>query len=263
MARADLLTLIEGYIGPERMAATAAALDDGPIRPFEAPPRIAAILFASRSGSSYAGRLLANTPYFKQVGENFAPDQLAAIAKRRSLPDCHSAAQWMVGRRGTARAFGYKAGFSVLAAAAHLGFLDQTLKRTQFILLRRRDRVAQAISLTRAELSGRFHSNQPDGRPVALSDYDSDNIARNLDRIDRNERDLADFVVRIGKEAPTVYYEDICAGPAAFVATVCALLDLPAQETPATDVDLEILRDAINEEWSARFREERPDRANP
>jgi Stf0 sulphotransferase len=263
MARADLLALIETYIGPERMAATAAALDDAPVRPFEAPPRIAAILFASRSGSSYAGRLLANTLYFRQVGENFAPDQLAAISKRRSLPDCHSAAQWMIGHRGTPEAFAYKAGFSVLAAAAHLGFLDQTLERTRFILLRRRDRVAQAVSLTRAELSGRFHSNQNDGRPVSRSDYDGDHIARNLDRIDRNERDLADFVTRTGKEAPTVYYEDICADPAAFVGLVCGLLDLPAPEAPATDVDLEILRDAISEKWSARFREDRPERAKP
>ncbi len=259
MARADLLALIEGYIGPERMAAIAAALGDVPARPLEAPPKIAAILFASRSGSSYAGRLLANTPFFNQVGENFAPDQLAAIAKRRSLSDSHSAAQWMIGHRGTAQAFGYKAGFSVLASAAHLGFLDQTLARTQFLLLRRRDRVAQAISLAKAELSGQFHSNQQDGRPVALSDYDSDHIARNLDRIDRNERDLADFVAQIGKAAPIVYYEDICADPAGFVSSVCTLLDLPVPEALTTEVDLDILRDMVSEEWSTRFREERPD----
>lgn len=258
MTRADLLALIERYIGPERMAAIAAVLDEAPARPLEAPDKIVAMLFASRSGSSYAGRLLANTPYFNQVGENFAPDQLAAIAKRRSLPNCHSAAQWMIGHRGTHEAFGYKAGFTVLAAAAHLGFLDKTLARTQFLLLRRRDRVAQAISLTKAELSGRFHSNQQDGRPVALPDYDGDHIARNLNRIERNERDFVDFLSRIGKAAPIIYYEDICAGPAAFVGSVCALLDLTVPEDLNTNVDLEILRDAVSEEWSARFREDRP-----
>lgn len=257
MARADLLALIESYVGSERMAAIAAALGEAPARAFEAPPKIAAMLFASRSGSSYAGRLLANTVYFNQVGENFAPDQLAAIAERRSLPDSHSAAQWMIGHRGTPEAFGYKAGFTVLAAAAHLGFLDQTLARTQFFLLRRRDRVAQAVSLTKAELSGRFHSNQKDGRPVSLSDYDADHIVRNLDRIDRNERDFADFVARIGKAAPIVYYEDICADPAAFVGSMCTLLDLAVPETLTTNVDLEILRDTVSEEWSRRFREDR------
>jgi len=261
MARADLLALIESYIGPERMAVIAAALGDVPARPLDAPPKIAAMLFASRSGSSYAGRLLANTVYFNQVGENFAPDQLAAIAERRSLPDSHSAAQWMIGHRGTPEAFGYKAGFSVLAAAAHLGFLDQTLARTQFLLLLRRDRVAQAVSLTKAELSGRFHSNQQGGRPVSASDYDGDHIARNLDRIERNERDFADFVAQIGKAALIVYYEDIYADPGAFVGSVCTLLDLPVPETLTTDVDLEILRDEISEEWSSRFREDQPHRA--
>lgn len=259
MGRADLLALVARYIGPERMAATAAALGDVPARPLDAPPKIVAILFASRSGSSYAGRLLANTPYFNQVGENFAPDQLAAIADRRSLPDCHSAAQWMIGHRGTSQAFGYKAGFSVLAAAAYLGFLDRTLARTQFVLLRRRDRVAQAVSLTKAERSGRFHSNQKAGRPVAVSDYDGAAIARNIDRIARNERDLADFVAKVGKDAPTVFYEDICADPAAFAGSVCSLLGLSVPEALATDVDLEILRDTVSEQWAARFREERPD----
>lgn len=261
MTRADLLALVARYIGPERMAATAAALGEVRARRFEAPPKIVTILFASRSGSSYAGRLLANTPYFNQVGENFAPDQLVAIAERRSLPDCHSAAQWMIGHRGTPQAFGYKAGFSVLTAAAHLGFLDQMLARTRFLLLRRRDRVAQAVSLTKAELSGRFHSNQQDARPVSISDYDADTIARNLNRIERNERDFADFLAQIGKTAPIVYYEDICADPAAFAGSVCSLLDLPVPETLITDVDLEVLRDAVSEEWAARFRKEQPGRA--
>jgi LPS sulfotransferase NodH len=257
VSRPDLLALIESYIGPPRIAAIAVALGDAPIRAFDAPPRIATMLFASRSGSSYAGRLLANTPCFNQFGENFAPDQLAAIAERRNLPDLHSAAQWMIGHRGTQWAFGYKAGFTILAAAAHLGFLDQMLARTNFFLLRRRDRVAQAVSLTRAELSGRFHSNQKDGRVVTASDYDGDLIARNLDRIARNEHDLADFARQLGMAAPIFHYEDICDAPADFVRSICALLDLPMPDPFDPAVDLDILRDAISEEWAARFRAER------
>lgn len=241
------------------MAAIASALGEIPDRPFQAPTKIIALLFASRAGSSYAGRLLANTPYFKEVGENFAPDQLAAIADRRALPDLHSAAQWMIGHRGSPQAFGYKAGFTVLTSAAFLGFLDQTLARTQLLLLRRRDRIAQAVSLTKAELSGRFHSIQKGGRAVTFDDFDADLVAKNLSRIKRTEGDLADFIASIGREATLFYYEDLCADPAGFVETICTLLDLPVPESIDTDVDLEILSDAISEDWIMRFREAHPD----
>lgn len=164
----------------------------------------------------------------------------------------------MISHRGSAQAFGYKAGFTVLASAAYLGFLDQTLARTQFLLPRRRDRIAQAVSLTKAELSGRFHSNQKGSRAVILDDYDANLVAKNLARIRRTEGDLSDFVARIGRDATLFYYEDICADPPNFVGSICALLDLPVPERIDTDVDLEILRDAISEDWTIRFREAHP-----
>ncbi|MBC2776773.1 Stf0 family sulfotransferase [Parasphingopyxis marina] len=258
LSRDQLCALIEGYIGEPRMAKIGEALGDFAPEPFAAPPRILCILFASRSGSSYAGRLLAKTGHFEEVGENFAPDQLRAIAERRSLPDLHAAARWMVGRRGTKRAFGYKAGFSVLASAARLGFLNETLERTQFVALRRRDRIAQAVSLARAEMSGRFHSNQQPDRAVTEQDYDGEAIAGCLHRIERAEHDLADFAERIGARPMLAYYEDICADPARFAASVCDLLDLPMAGDFDASVDLEILRDAVNDAWAARFREDWP-----
>lgn len=261
IARADLLALLARFMGKARLGAVADIIGQVPDTPYDLPPKIVSILFASRSGSSYAGRLLANTDHFGRVGENFAPDQLAAIAQRRDLPDLHAATQWMIGHRGTPQAFGYKAGFSVLAAAAYLGFLDQSLGRTQFCLLRRRDRLAQAVSLAKAELSGRFHSNQPGGKPVSFDDYDAALIKKNLKRILRNEKDLADFVAALGKDAPLFYYEDICAEPAAFVRSICGLVDLPMAENFDPEVDLKILRDDISEEWMERFRADHPTNA--
>jgi LPS sulfotransferase NodH len=259
LSREELCRLIEGTIGERRMAEIKAALGDFPAAPFDAPEKILCILFASRAGSSYAGRLLANTPWFGQVGENFAPDQLFAIAARRGLPDLHAAAQWMIRRRGSDRAFGYKAGFSVLASAAQLGFLGDTLERTRFVMLRRRDRIAQAVSLAKAEMSGRFHSNQDGAEALTAEDYDGEAILHCLHRIERAEHELADFAERVkGVAAPVVYYEDICADPAGFVGATLEMLDLPMPGDFDASVDLEILRDEVSEAWAARFRKERP-----
>jgi hypothetical protein len=53
----------------------------------ETPDRLLMILFASRAGSTYAGQLLANTPYFHRVAETFnrrsAPISMTGRQSRR------------------------------------------------------------------------------------------------------------------------------------------------------------------------------------
>lgn len=225
---------------------------------FEVPEKVLAILFASRSGSNYLGQLLSSTGWFREIGESFRPSQLSKIRDRYGLRDRRDAAQWMIDNRGTAHAFGFKAGFTVLVAAAELGFLTEVFERTQFVLLRRRDQVAQAVSLVKSKLSGRTHSGQPEARPLTDSDYDAGAIAFELSNIVEVDGQLAEFLERLGKPAPVLYYEDICAEPTRHVEQVCRLmgLEMPADFVPK--VRLGILRDEISAGWTKRFRAENP-----
>jgi LPS sulfotransferase NodH len=216
----------------------------------------------ARSGSTYVGKLLSNTPSFADVNESFQPEQLVAIRERHGLADSRAAAQWMIDNRGTADAFGYKAGFSVLIAASRIGFLSETLERTRFIRLVRRDKVAQAISLLRAELGGKLHSVVPgEAKAISAEDYDAEKIAFNIAHVTRNERWFSEILDRLGKPAQTCIYEDICKDPGGFVASVCAQMDLPVPADFDAGVDLKILRDDISAQWAQRFRKERPELA--
>lgn len=260
-SREALLRLFASYVGQKRVEEIDARLALDRRGGFHAPPAMLTILFASRAGSGYAGRLLANTPWFGEVGESFRPEHLDIIRERHRLSDTWEAAQWMIDHRGTPQAFGLKGGFTQLIAATQLGLLPETIDRMQFIVLRRRDRLSQAVSLFRAQVSGRFHSVQPEGQPVSADDYDADRIAFNLAHIDRNYRWFETLLARLGKQAPTFHYEDMCADPARFAGDICALLGLPPVETLDPAVDLEVLRDGINEDWVERFRAERPEAA--
>lgn len=220
----------------------------------EVPDRVLMILFASRAGSTYAGHLLANTPHFQRVAESFNPPQLHKIRVDQELADDGEALRWMIANRGTAQAFAAKCGEPGLASAWHLGFLNAVIDRVTFVLLKRRDVVAQAVSLFRAELSGRFHSPQKASQHVRADQYDREKIAIRLLIIEQVYESLVRFLTLTGRAYRTVYYEDICTDPAAFVRMTCVDLDLtPPDEFDGT-VRLEILRDEINEEWIDRFR---------
>lgn len=254
-----LLDLLGAHVAKRRVPDIAERLAL-PARPqLSAPPRLLVILFASRAGSSYAGRLLANTPYFNEVSESFRPGHLAIYRQRHGLPDTAAAAQWAIDNHGTGEAFALKGGFSQLIAGTLLGLWPEALGRTRFLLLERRDRVAQAVSLFKAQESGRFHSVQPEGRALAEDDYDAEKIAFHLAHIARNHRRFARLLDRLERPRRTVVYEDICADPAGFVHETCKWIGLAPPARIATETDLAPLRDDLSAAWIARFREDHPE----
>ncbi|QLC23144.1 hypothetical protein HFP51_13690 [Parasphingopyxis sp. CP4] len=220
----------------------------------DAPDHLLLILFASRCGSSYAGHLLANTPHFDQVREAFNVGHLAQVREKHNLADDGEAARWMITRHGTSKAFAAKCGQPGLIGAWHLGYLEAKFDRMNCLVLERRDRVAQAVSLFRAELSGRFHSPQKAAREVQLDDYDREKISVFHAVIDQVYDSLHRFLALTGKSYRTVYYEDICADPEAFVRDTCADMDLPMPATFDAEVRLEVLRDELSVEWIDRFK---------
>lgn len=231
---------------------------------FRTPKNILMMLFPSRSGSNYFGQLLASTGWFNEIAESFSPGQLNKIKARESLDDPYQAAQWMIDHRGTPHGFGFKAGATVLTGAAHVGLLTEVLDRAQIVLLRRRDRVGQAISLFKGKLGARMHTRQSEGRPLTDDDYDFDAIAREYRHIPRIENKLVEFTQRVGKKAPLYYYEDICDDPVTHVQEVCDLmgLEMPWHYAPRK-VRLGVLRDELSEQWANRFREEYQEALEP
>jgi LPS sulfotransferase NodH len=258
-SREQLLTLLARYTDEDRVRQIVNELGGVRPTPFRVPDTVLVILFASRSGSNYLGQLLSSSGWFNEIGESFRPSQLSKIRDRYGLKDMHDAAQWMIDHRGTPDAFGIKAGFRVLIAATELGFLSQVVDRAEFVLLRRRDRLAQAVSLFKSKLSGRTHTGQPDRRPITEGDYDSDAIAFELAAISEVETQFADLANQLGKAAPVVYYEDVCANPQAHVAEICAQLGLPMPDDYVPEIRVGILRDGLSDRWIERFRGERPD----
>ena len=222
----------------------------------DAPERILIILFSSRSGSTYAGRLLANTPYFEAIGEYFNPPELARIRHEYDLPDDGAAAAQVLGDWSSRQAFGAKCGGPGIIGALYSGFLPALLDRIAFISLRRRDTVAQAVSMAKAKLSGQYHSTGRTRREVRAEDYDQRLIAGCLMQIRFANRQLEHLASALPNISPEVQYEDVAADPQGFVNMTLDLLDLPRIGKIDTKVDLKVMRNTVNAEWTERFHSE-------
>ena len=252
----DFDALLIESIGAPMVRKTAGdlVLPERPV-PFDGlPERMLLILFASRAGSTYAARLLAKTPHFNEVREAFNVRPLSRRRLEEGLADDAEAARRSVAAFATGDAFAAKCGVPGLIGAHLTGFLTASWSRLSLVMLKRRDVLAQAVSIYRAQLSGQFHSPQRIQYEVKEADYDRANIARFIKVIERAYEQLERFVELGGKRAPVFYYEDICDDPRAFVEMVCSYIDLPAPTEFDPKVNVKILRDDINKAWIERFR---------
>lgn len=229
-----------------------------PVPPFGEVPAVNLImLFTSRSGSTYAARLLANTAHFGAVREAFNPATLKFNRQRHCLSDDAAAARWAVDRWRSDQAFGAKCGLPGIVGALHTGFLEAAWARTQFIVLRRRDTVLQAISLVKANMSGQFHSTASAKRELQVEDYDRAAISQAMATIEKAEQRLLHFAAALPKDVPGFWYEDICEAPRDFVHAVCKTIDLDIDASPSTEVDVAKMHDSLSDDWSRRYRQGR------
>lgn len=228
-------------------------LGDQPRRYTTSASAFLVILFAARAGSTWIGQLLANHPAFGRINEWMNPAWLRRARERHGLADDREAAQRLLDEHGRA-AFGFKCTTVGLVGSALVGWLDQFVDRATFIVLRR-DPVAQAVSLYRAQLSGRFNVAQPAERGVSRDDFDFVAIAERRGVIETVYANHARALAAMGRSAKVFNYEDALVDPPGFQQRVYAELGLEAPGGIAVSTKATVIGDEINAAWIERFRE--------
>lgn len=126
---------------------------------------------------------------------------------------------------------------------------------TKWIWLRRRDRLAQAVSLEIAHQSGAWTSRE---RVVRTPVYDEAAIRARLDRLDRFESVWEQHFARTGIRPLTLWYEDIVDARESVLGAISELVGVQASIAADTG-DLARQASEINAEWIARFAQSFPD----
>ncbi len=146
----------------------------------------------------------------------------------------------------------------------HLGFVAAYLSRMRFVVLFRRDLVAQAVSAAKANFTGRFHSTQPEERKATEADYDRNAILKKLATMLKAMREHDARARTSGRPWRRLFYEDYAGGDFASVETVCDALGLPRRPQMETEEHRTLTKigDDVNEAWCERFRAERDARVD-
>jgi LPS sulfotransferase NodH len=130
-----------------------------------------------------------------------------------------------------------------------------------FVHLARRDRLAQAVSLVKAEQTGLWHI-APDGteverlappRPPA---YDFDRIAATFAGLEAQEAGWTAWFAAEGIAPLRLWYEDLSADPTDAVAWICCALGTPAPDLGRLTPTVAKLADKTSADWVRRFRED-------
>jgi trehalose 2-sulfotransferase len=129
----------------------------------------------------------------------------------------------------------------------------------RYIFLRRRDKVAQAVSYFKAIKSGFWHAIEPlEGgeRPRIDFAFDFEAIDREVIRFTRDEANWCQYFDGWGIEPFELVYEDFPHDYESTVLAILRFLEIPIRSgLRIKPPKLRKLRDGLSEEWAERYRE--------
>jgi LPS sulfotransferase NodH len=234
-----------------------------------------------RTGSTLLCDLLASTKVAGKPDSYFMSDMDPVWAKQLGLPvrDALSDADYgaaylkaaMTAGTGQTGIFGFRlmrrdlGDLSALVDAVFPGLpsdkdrLQAAFGEILYIHLARDDKLAQAVSMIKAEQTGLWHV-APDGSelerlaPSKAPQYDFDRIASKLAQLEQYDAAWRSWFDAQGIEPLRVGYESLSANPAGAVARICKTLGVPEPAPDSLKPGVAKLADAISLEWMRNFR---------
>ena len=143
-------------------------------------------------------------------------------------------------------------------AGGDLDLLTRAFGPVQFIYLKRRDFVAQAVSLLRAEQTDLWHISDdlPAGTPAATPHYDGRRIHELVTEAQEHNAAWEDWFQRNGIRPYRVMYEDFSADPVKTTREVHDFLGIALEKDIQLKAGNKRLSDQLNEEWIGRYHAE-------
>jgi trehalose 2-sulfotransferase len=148
-------------------------------------------------------------------------------------------------------------------AATPVALFDEIFGPLVYVHVGRRDKVAQAVSLLKAEQSGLWHlaadgSERQRTAPAVAVRYDGDRIASLVAELERDDAAWSDFFAMNGIKPVRVEYESLDTNPRAEVQKILEALHVPPAFADSLKPQTSKMADAESDAWRERFlREQR------
>lgn len=128
-----------------------------------------------------------------------------------------------------------------------------------YIHLAREDKLAQAVSMVKAQQTGLWHI-APDGAelerlaPPSEPAYDFERISGTLAQLEQYDAAWLRWFEAQGIEPLRIAYESLSADPAGAVASICTALGIPVPGPESLAPGVAKMADATSLEWMRRYR---------
>jgi LPS sulfotransferase NodH len=136
--------------------------------------------------------------------------------------------------------------------------LEAAFGNILYIHLAREDKLAQAVSMVKAEQTGLWHI-APDGTelerlaPPKNPEYDFDRIARKVAELEQYDAAWVSWFDRQGIEPLRIGYERLSTSPAEILTLICDALGVPAPAHESVRPGVAKLSDETSADWMRRY----------
>jgi trehalose 2-sulfotransferase len=132
-----------------------------------------------------------------------------------------------------------------------------------YVHIFREDKVAQAVSLVKAEQTGLWHrdadgSERERMKPAQAPVYDGQALSQQVAKAEEHNAAWASWFAEQQIQPVRITYEALSANPQATLATILAALGLNPAIAETVEPRTAKLSDRESREWATRFREEQP-----
>lgn len=139
---------------------------------------------------------------------------------------------------------------------------ERAFGKLVYIHLSRADKLAQAISLIKAEQTSLWHVASDGSEiermaPPQEPSYDFATIERELVELERHDAEWTEWFTGERISPLRIGYEELSRDPAATLAVICAALGVAAPEAIDVKPRVAKLADATSVEWMRRYRSDR------
>jgi LPS sulfotransferase NodH len=136
--------------------------------------------------------------------------------------------------------------------------LETAFGNILYIHLAREDKLAQAVSMVKAEQTGLWHI-APDGTelerlaPPKNPEYEFDRIARKVAQLEQYDAAWVSWFDQQGVEPLRIGYERLSSNPAEVLTLICDALGVPAPDPKSLRPGVAKLSDETSSDWIRRY----------
>ena len=216
------------------------------------------LCFTNRSGSNFFAEVLASTGAINRADEFYNAGTVIDNSRNHGLSSPQAFINYIVRRLSKNKIFVSKIAVEQIIVLTEIGLLDQVLPRSHFILLERSDKLAQAISLVLAEMTGSWSAQQAVSAGNTEPDFDRQRIENAIQYLTNQHKSFELFFAENGLVPLQITYERFRSEPQQHLNYVLTMLSLNSLSINPNSLMLTPQTTKQNSDWRHRYLSDRP-----